>query len=156
MEKIVITYGTRPLAQRIGRMLTPRFDVVFASAETFPDILLRQNYRQIPTGVNPTYAHELLKTCLDEQADYVLPLGKMELAPLHEARILFHEYGIEVLQPVDLAEFFILKNPPKEQQLYVCREGVDLLHGEKINDAGFSGVGMLSDSEEDMMWCLAD
>ena len=156
MQKIVITYGTRPLAQRVGQMLAVGFQVVYASAETFPDILLRQNYRKIPTGANPIYAHELLKTCLDVGASYILPLGKMETGVLEESRVLFQEYGIEILQPKDLTAFFIFENPPREQALYVCEDGIDLLYGENRNDNGFSGVGMLSDSGEDMMWCLVD
>ncbi len=157
MEKILITFGTHPLAQRLGKLLNTSFSLLFASSEPFPNILLRQNYRKIPTGVNPTFAHEVLKICLDEGITQVLPLGKKEIQPLNETRVLFQEYGIELLVPQDTKAFFVLDNPSRELNVRVYKDGVDVLLGEQMaNDTAFSGAGILSDSEEEMIWCLVN
>ena len=152
MDKILITYGTRPFAQRIGALLSPVYEVGYASAESFPDLLLRGNYHRIPTGANPTFVHELLKLCLDKGYQLLLPLGKLELQPLHEARILLAEYGIEVLLPSELADCPLMESPSGE--LCILQEGKDLLTGEKRCDSTFSGVVMLSDSGEEALLCI--
>ena len=152
METILITYGTQPFAQRIGRMLSVQYNIAYASAEPFPDLLLRQNYHRIPTGANPTFVHELLKLCLDKGYQLLLPLGKLELQPLHEARILLAEYGIDVLLPAELTDCPILESPAAE--LCILQEGKDLLTGAKCLDSSFSGVAMLSDSGEEALLCV--
>jgi|SRR5690606_19908679 len=152
MENLLITYGTRPFAQRVGRLLSARYNIIYGSSEPFPDIMLKQGYHRLPTGANPTFAHEILKLCLDTECQKVLPLGKMELQPLHEARVLLAEYGIEVLAPVELEDCLILENPPGDVR--VLHEGKDLLTGEKLTDVGFSGAAMLSDSGEEALLCL--
>lgn len=153
MDSILITLGTRPFAQRIGRLLSSRYEVVYASSEPFPDILLKQHYHRIPTGTNPTFAHEVLKLCLDSGCQMILPLSKIELQALHEARILLDEYDITVLLPHDLESCFILENP--SGPVRILRSGKDMLTDEQLTDAGFSGVGMLSDSGEEPVLCLA-
>lgn len=152
MDTILITYGTRPFAQRVGRLLSARFKVTYASSEPFPDILLRQNYHRIPTGPHPAFAHEILKLCLDNGYQQVLPLGKMELQPLHEARVLMEEYGITLLMPAELETSFMLESPSAE--VHVLKSGIDMLTDNRLCEGHFSGVGMLSDSGEDPILCL--
>ncbi|NGM64723.1 hypothetical protein [Sphingobacterium sp. SGR-19] len=154
IDSILITYGTRPFAQRVGRLLSSRYEVAYASSEPFPDILLKQRYNRIPTGANPTFAHEILKLCLDSGYQMVLPLGKMEWRPLNEARVLLEEYGIVVLLPYDLEDRFILENP--SGSVHVLKSGKDLLTDEQLCDSHFSGVGMLSDSGEEPVWCVIE
>ncbi len=152
MDTILITYGTQPFAQRIGRLLSSRYEVAYASSEPFPDILLKQNYHRIPTGANPTFAHEILKLCLDKGYQIILPLGKMEGQPLNEARVLLEEYGIAVLLPRDLEDCFVIENP--SGAVHVLKSGKDMLTGEQLCDSPFSGVGMMSDSDEEPILCL--
>lgn len=152
MDTILITYGTQPFAQRIGRLLSSRYEIAYASSEPFPDILLRQNYHRIPTGANPTFAHEILKLCLDKGYQIILPLGKMEGQPLNEARVLLEEYGIAVLLPRDLEDCFVIENP--SGAVHVLKSGKDMLTGEQLCDSTFSGVGMMSDSDEEPILCL--
>lgn len=152
MDTILITYGTRPFAQRVGRLLSSRYEVAYGSSEPFPDILLKQNYHRIPTGANPTFAHEILKLCLDKGYQMILPLGKMEGQPLNEARVLLEEYGIGVLLPRDLEDCFVLENP--SGVVHVLKAGKDILTDEQLCDSHFSGVGMLSDSGEEPILCL--
>lgn len=152
MDTILITYGTQPFAQRIGRLLSSRYEIAYASSEPFPDILLKQNYHRIPTGANPTFAHEILKLCLDKGYQIILPLGKMEGQPLNEARVLLEEYGIAVLLPRDLEDCFFIENP--SGAVHVLKSGKDMLTGEQLCDSPFSGVGMMSDSDEEPILCL--
>ncbi|PRD54375.1 hypothetical protein [Sphingobacterium gobiense] len=152
MDTILITYGTQPFAQRMGRLLSSRYEIAYASSEPFPDILLKQHYHRIPTGANPIFAHEMLKLCLDNGYQTILPLGKMELQPLNEAGILLDEYGITVLIPRNLADCFMLENP--SGVVHVMKAGKDMLTDEQLCDGYFSGVGMLSDSGEEPILCL--
>lgn len=152
MDTILITYGTRPFAQRVGKLLSSQYEVAYASSEPFPDILLKQNYHRIPTGANPTFAHEVLKLCLDKGYQMILPLGKMEGQPLNEARVLLEEYGITVLLPRDLENCFVLENP--SGVVRILKSGKDILTDEQLCDSYFSGVGMLSDSGEEPILCL--
>ena len=59
-------------------MLQDKFEILFSTSEEVPSFLA-SNYLKIPTGVNPTYAHEILKLSLDRQVDHVLPLGISEI-----------------------------------------------------------------------------
>lgn len=152
MDKILITSGIQPFAQRVGGLLKARYQVAYASSEPFPDLLLKQGYLRIPTGANPTFAHEILKRCLDQGYRWVLPLGSMEVQPLYEAQVLLEEYGITVLLPDQPEDRFVLESPTGA--LKVLHAGRDMLTDEKFPDTGFSGVGMLSDSGEEPVWCL--
>lgn len=154
MDTILITYGTRPFAQRLAKQLSSTFNCHFASSEPFPDILLKSNYRKIPTGPNPTFAHELLKLALDEGYQYILPLGKMELQPLHEARILLEEYGIFVLLPEELDNCPLIENPPSALDVRIVKQGLDLLSGEQLTPIYFSGATLLSDAGDEPALCI--
>lgn len=154
MDTILITYGTRPFAQRVGRLLSSHYGIAYASSEPFPDILLKQNYHRIPTGANPTFAHEILKLCLDKGYQLILPLGKMEGQLLNEARVLLEEYGITLLLPADLQDCFILENP--SGVVHVLKSGKDMLTNEPLCSSHFSGVGMISDSGEEPILCLVN
>jgi len=154
MDTILITYGTRPFAQRLGKLLSAAFVCHYASSEPFPEILLKGNYRKIPTGANPTFAHELLKLALDEGYQYILPLGRSELQPLHEARILLEEYGISLLLPEELEAYMLIENPPTELEIRVLHKGRDLVTGGKLVDESFSGATLLSDAGDEPALCI--
>ena len=154
MKRILITFGTDALAQRIGKLLADQYTVLYASSQPFPDILLKQHYRKLPTASNPTYVHEVLKLALDDSIDYILPLGQGELQALHEARILFEEYGINLLMPTSLEEVLIAEKPAKELAIQVLDQGKDLRTGEAITAADFSGAAIVSDSGEEVVLCV--
>ncbi|WP_104384948.1 hypothetical protein [Sphingobacterium sp. HMA12] len=151
MKKILITFGTRPLAMRIAKKLTGSFEVLYASSEDIPELLLKSgNYMPIPKGLLPTFAHELLKLSLDQQVDYVLPLGGFELEPLAEAKVLFEEYQIAVLVPDKdiLGTFPIIENPPADLPYVLLSKGKNLL-GDDVAELAADGLLVRSDSEED-------
>lgn len=154
MKRILITFGTEPLAQRIGKLLADQYTLLYASSQPFPEILLKQNYRKLPTSSNPTYVHEALKLALDEAVDFILPLGKGELQALQEARILFEEYGISLLMPARLDDVLIVEKPEKHFDIQVIAEGKDLLNGTTVSEPSFSGAAIVSDSGEDIVLCV--
>lgn len=151
MKKILITFGTRPLAMRIAKKIAGNFEVLYASSEEIPELLLKSgNYVSIPKGLLPTFAHEVLKLSLDQQVDYVLPLGGFELEALAEAKVLFDEYQIAVLVPdKDILDSFpVIENPPADLPFVLLSKGNDLL-GDDVHERTLDGLMVRSDSEED-------
>ncbi len=160
----LITQGTKPLAQRLARLLPATHRVVFGAADEMPEVLLRSgNYVRIPQAVSPAFAHEMLKRCLDSQVEVLIPLGKYELKPLLEAKLLFNEYGIRILLPEQslFDQLMLFENPPVQLPLHVLENGQPLNQAAVDitgpMDTGLSGVFILSDSgDEAALCCLAD
>lgn len=156
-KKILITYGTRPFGQRIAQQLSEKLTVQLVSCEAVPDLFVKSGrVKVIPHGVNPTYAHELLKVCLDLEIDYVLPLGRSEIETLTGNAILFEEYGIQVLLPSKelLNEIFLIENPERGLEINILKEGMDFLSEQRLLDNQYSGVLALSDSGEHASLCI--
>ena len=154
MEKLLITYATRPFAMRVAKSLTDKFDVLAATSDEIPSFM-SEKYIKIPRGVNPTFAHELLKIALDEGCNYILPIGLDEIQALSESIILFEEYGIRVLCPnhLILPELEVLPNPHKELPLSLLIDQYDVFTDEQRPFA-FNGLGIVSDSGEDFVLAI--
>lgn len=156
--KMLITQGTTAFAQRVAKNFTanhPDARYSFASSAEIPNVLVASGrYKAIPTSDHPAFIHELLKLALDEGADYLLPLGRDEAVGLSGSKLLFREYGIDVLVP-DLERIEglpILENPPRSLELH-------LLYGSRRpNDSGetadLAGVFSYSDDGHPY-WCLS-
>ncbi|MBV2226219.1 MULTISPECIES: hypothetical protein [Sphingobacterium] len=153
MQKLLITFGTRPLAQRLSKMLNNQFEVIFATSEEVPSFL-EANFKKIPTAANPTYAHELLKLCLDKEVNYLLPLGLNEINVLAESKILFEEYGIQLLSPSKeaLTELYVLENPPSVVELLLVLDGKSLISDRQL-ESEVSGLFTISDDGDDLALC---
>lgn len=152
MKKILITFGTRPLAMRIAKKLGADFEILYASSEEIPELLLKSgNYAPIPKGLLPTFAHEVLKLSLDQQIDYVLPLGGLELEALSEAKVLFEEYQISVLVPdKDLLDTIpIMEKPPADLSYILLSKGKNLFDSATY-EKSLDGLFVASDSGEDL------
>jgi hypothetical protein len=155
-KRILITFGTRGLGQRIAKLLENEFEILFASSEEIPSLLLSSGkYFKLPAGLMPTYAHEVLKISLDHQIDFVLPLGGFEFEPLAAAKILFEEYGIKVIVPAQdvLQDYFIIENPPKELSLELLVNGKSLIGDFKTAHTDLDGLFVVSDSGDDFALC---
>lgn len=155
-KRILITFGTRGLGQRIAKLVGNEFEIFFASSEEIPSLLLNSGkYFKVPTGLQPTYAHEILKISLDHQIDYVLPLGGFEFEPLAAAKVLFAEYDIKVIVPTQdvLHDYFVIENPPKELSLVVLIGGQSLIDDFKTENSGLDGLFVISDSGDDFALC---
>lgn len=125
MPNILITYGTRPLAQRLQKLLHQQ-QITFATCEEVPSIFANR-YHNIPHAANPVFAHEVLKSCLDLNTDYVLPLHPAEITVLKDTQVLFDEYGIQILVPESEHETESVQNPPSDYPLELFCQGKSLL-----------------------------
>lgn len=156
--KVLVTQCTRPLAQRVAKLLPAGQPVLFASAEAVPGVLLHMgNYLTIPRAGEQAFVHEMLKTCLDRQVGALLPLGMAELQPLAGAQQLFSEYGIDILVPsvAELGQLLIIENPPRALPLMVLYNGTGLsgaVNGDE-RYGSLSGVFTLSDSGDELALC---
>ena len=147
-KRILITFGTRGLGQRIAKLLGDEFEIFFASSEEIPSLLLNSGkYFKLPAGLMPTYAHEVLKISLDHQIDYVLPLAV--------AKILFEEYDIKVIVPTQdvLQDYYVIENPPKELSLALLVDGKSLIDDFTTEHPGLDGLFVVSDSGDDFALC---
>src|SRR5690606_18818654 len=94
-DRVLITQGTRPFAQRVGKLLQMEQSVQFGTAEEIPDVLLQTSkYIRLPAADIPAFEHEMLRTCLDNGIDVLIPLGETEVYLLSMVLALFAEYGI--------------------------------------------------------------
>lgn len=78
------------------------------------EILFGDNFDNFPPFNSNSLAHQLLAFCLDHQIEKIFPLRSSEIIPLLESKILFDEYGIE-----------IMLTPQKLQQLSIYDKEVD-------------------------------
>ncbi|HWK99218.1 MAG TPA: hypothetical protein VNQ55_04700 [Parapedobacter sp.] len=142
--RVLITQGIRPLAQRVGKLLQGQYEVKFGSAEEVPQVLLqRGNYIQFP-GVNTVaFEHELLRICLDNGIDVLIPLGEKEIGLLARAQQLFAEYDIAIWIPdaTQSEKLSLIRNPDRPLPLLVLDRGVTVAGEQPGNPVGaLSGV----------------
>lgn len=158
---VLITKGTRPLAQRVAKLLPAGPRILFGSSDEVPDVLLRTgNYLRIPRADAAAFVHEVLKICLDREVATLIPLGADELYPMAEARLLFDEYGIAVCVPekARLTDLVVIENPPRQLPLLVLHDGRPIHDADGAGQYdGLSGVFTPSDSgDEWALCCIAD
>lgn len=157
---VLITQGTRPFAQRVAKLL-PAVQTVLFCADELPVVLLRVgNYFKAPSTDTPAFVHEMLKLCLDNDVDTLIPLGKHELYAMAEARQLFSEYDIAIWVPevADLTALPVIENPPRQLPLLLLHNGTAItpaLYGGHFDT--LSGVFTPSDSGDELaLCCIAD
>lgn len=155
MKRLLITSATHSLGLRVSKLLADKYELIEATSEDIP-VFMQDKYLKIQKGVNPTFAHEMLKLALDKGYNYILPLQLAEIESLSESLILFEEYGIQVICPTkpQLEELEILPNPAKELPLSILLDKIDLLQAKEV-DVAINGLGVLSDSELDFFLAVA-
>ena len=139
MSTILLTYGTRPIAQRIAKLLSAQHKLILATNEEVPSVLAN-TYKSIPNPANPVFAHEMLKLCLDQGIDILLPLGEAEIEILSGSTILFEEYGISVVFPSLTPQQEIAKQVPSDISLQVVHHSKSLLDESLSPDVIENGV----------------
>ena len=154
MQNLLITFGTRALGQRLSTLLKSNYRIHFATSEEVP-VFLNSKFSSIPLGTDPTFAHELLKICLDQQIHLLLPIGLAEIRAIAEAKVLFEEYDIQVLTPSmeELAEIFILTNPATSVPIHVLSNGQCLDVHQRLNTV-LSGALAVSDDAGSYALCV--
>lgn len=151
MQKILITQGVNSLAFRIKNILSNSFIVTLASSSEVPSVL-KDSYLNIPKVESSSFQHEMLKLAIDNEIDYILPLHIKEISLLSQSLVLFEEYGIKVLVPVpsQLAELPYMNSLPKELDLVLLDQGVDLISAKNVG-VSITGLGVLSDSGDEFI-----
>ncbi len=123
--KVLITGGKSALALKMLKAFA-QHQVVLADYGEMPNFSATA-YKFISLGKKneDTIAHNLLNTCLDEQADMVLPLHKFEIEAIAKADVLFNEFNIEVLlcKHDDLNTYFDQQTLVKSQNWVLFRKG---------------------------------
>lgn len=158
---MLITHGTRPFAQRVGKLLQPQYDVLFGSADEVSDVLLQTGrYIQLPGADTAAFEHGLLRSCLDNGIDVVVPLGEKEVGLLGHAQQLFAEYGIAIWIPdaVHPEEVNWMRNPDRHLPLMVLNRGVVVIGDQHpAQPDTLSGVFTRPTPTEGMrLCCIAD
>lgn len=79
---------------------------VFSASE----LVFGDDYQnKFPSEKSISFAHELLSFCLDQEIQKIYALKEGELNPLSEAKVLFAEFGIDIVLP-DLNQNFSINN----------------------------------------------
>jgi len=160
-NKVLITQGTRPFAQRVGKLLQAQQTVQFGTADEIPHVLLQTGDYVRFAGVDtPAFEHEILRTCLDNGIDVLIPLGEAEVYLLSRAQALFAEYGIAMWIPdaIHLAQLEIIRNPERRYPLLVLDHGVAVA-GEQQGEYSRALSGVFTrptPNDELVLCCITD
>ncbi|MHB1179113.1 MAG: hypothetical protein ACYCZO_12375 [Daejeonella sp.] len=95
----LITAGLYPEAYRLQRILSFE-DVFFADEKELP-LMRGIKSMVLPSYTSPSFAHEILKACLDNDINMIYPLKQGEIVELSRTRQLFTEYNIGLMIPSD-------------------------------------------------------
>jgi hypothetical protein len=96
---ILITGASNAQAYKLERLLNEP-DVIFADDQDNSHLKYAgKKIVSIPPGNSSSYAHEVLKACLDLGITKIYPLYLDEIKAFAEANQLFTEYGIKVIAP---------------------------------------------------------
>ncbi|MES2418101.1 MAG: hypothetical protein V4541_07915 [Bacteroidota bacterium] len=100
--KILITGGKSAAAFKLLKDFN-QYEVVLADYGEVP-AMVSKNYKLISLGTKneEVLVHTLLKHCLNEGVDAILPTELFEIEALLKAKILFDEFNIEILLPNNL------------------------------------------------------
>jgi len=73
-------------------------DIILGDYMALPELMLRSGKMiSLPNPASDSYSHQMLTLCLDRNIAAVYPLRDDEAKLLLEARQLFEEYGINIM-----------------------------------------------------------
>lgn len=128
----LITAASDSAAYRIARLLSNK-SIYFGSEIPLPSFN-NLKFLQIPSAELSSYAHELLKICLDKNINEIFPLREMEVLELASAKILFKEFGINILIPdIKFINLKLLKYRNNLLNLSIFSDG-KLIAGDAFHD----------------------
>lgn len=97
--KILITGANNAKALKLLKAFPNHF-ILFAD---YGDVagIVTENYAFTTLGLlnKESIAHILLNFCITEAIDSIIPLHSFEVEPIAKSKVLFSEYGIDVLTP---------------------------------------------------------
>ncbi len=92
----LITGAATSMAYKVKNSLASD-NVILGDYAELPSTMLSKTMIQLPSPVSPSYAHQMLALCLDNEIDHIYALKAEEQSHLNEARQLFGEYGIAIV-----------------------------------------------------------
>lgn len=93
---ILITGATGAAAYKIKNKLGIE-GIIMGDYAELPSTMLSDKMIKLPNPASTSYAHEMLKLCLDKGIVTVYAIKAEEQKLLNEAAQLFNEYGIELI-----------------------------------------------------------
>ena len=94
---VIITSGTSAKAQSLAKSY-PNDEIIFADSLPVPKPLLDSGkFIQLPAISAPHFIHELLKACLDKNANILALQTDAEIKLIIPQKLLFEEYNIEII-----------------------------------------------------------
>ncbi|WP_395805190.1 hypothetical protein [Daejeonella sp.] len=120
---VLITAASDSAAFRLARLFSEKI-LYFGSIEEIPNFG-DTKFIKIPSAKSPSFAHELLKICLDNHINEVYPLVFDEIVELSASRVLFDEFNIKIIIPsINYINLELLKYPHILVNLLVLINGV--------------------------------
>ncbi len=96
MANILITGALSAAAHNFRKQFT-NSTVLMGDFNEIPDVMLKSGaIRKLPNPQSPSYPHQILTFCLDNNVNAVYTLNSNEFAQLEPAMLLFSEYGIDI------------------------------------------------------------
>jgi len=130
---VLITAANDSAAFRLARILNIE-DIYFASDMDMP-VLHGKRFLRFPSADSPSFTHEVLKICLDNQITEVYPLMQNEIKELSASRLLFEEFGIILVIPsIKWIETRLNHLPPRSSNIFVMINGKVCSGESPIND----------------------
>jgi hypothetical protein len=96
MAKVLITQALSAAAHRFKKQFTAD-NLLMGDFADVPDVMLRSgSIKKLPAPQSPSYPHQILTFCLDNNVSTVYALNIDEFEALQPAVQLFSEYGINI------------------------------------------------------------
>ncbi len=96
MENILVTEALSAAAHRFKKQFT-NGNVLMGDFNEIPEVMLKLGtIKKLPVPQSPSYPHQILTFCLDNNINAIYLLNSLEFAALQPASQLFLEYGIDI------------------------------------------------------------
>ena len=124
MMKILITGGKSAQSFKVLKAFTDD-QVVLADYGELPSLpSAKYSFAGLGERSDDTIAHNLLKACLDQEVDTLLPLYDFEVEAVAKSALLFEEFNIHILLPdAAILPLFYKKNSKSSYHWVVYNKG---------------------------------
>ena len=96
MSNVLITEALSAAAHRLKNQLTG-ITIIMGDCNEVPAVMINSGaIRKLPQPQSPSYPHQVLTFCLDNNISTAYILDGQEFAALEPALQLFAEYGIDI------------------------------------------------------------
>lgn len=96
--KFLITEALTASAGKLRKKIEEEGNEVILASSNLPEFMSQNPlYTTIPHISDTSFAHKVLTLCVDAGIERIIPVQHLEANLLKEARVLFQEYGIEIM-----------------------------------------------------------